>query len=94
MTNNILSIADVIALSTIIDSASQTARVRWLDERGDIREGTARHIVRSADDFSFIPRDMDVRDGFLRITTTLGMEVTIAVRELMAMVQRGEFAKD
>jgi hypothetical protein len=91
MTN--LSIPDVIALSTIVDVASQSAKVRWLDERGDIRSGVARHIVRSADDFSFIPSDMDVRDAFLRITDW-GLEVTIAVRDLMEMIARGEFVKD
>jgi len=95
MDNNILTIADVIALSTIIDAASQSAKVRWWDnERGDVREGTARHIVRGADDFVFIPQTQDVRDAFLRITTTMGMEITIPVRKLMDMVQRGEFVKD
>lgn len=91
MSNN-LTVADVIALSTIVDAASQSAHVRWLDERGDIREGVARHIVRGATDFGFIDQTTDVRDAFLRITS--GFEITIPVRDLMGMVMRGEFVID
>jgi hypothetical protein len=90
-----LSIADVIALSTIIDAASQSAHVRWLDDDGStIAEGTARHIVRGEDDFAFIPQTMDLRDAFLRITSRAGWDVAIPVRKLMDMVMRGEFVKD
>lgn len=95
--HNNLSIADVIALSTIVDAASQSAKVRWLDDDGStICEGTARHIVRGEDDFTFIPQTMDVRDAFLRITSrhNLGWDVAIPVRKLMDMIMRGEFVKD
>jgi hypothetical protein len=91
--SNILSVADVIALSTIIDAASQGAKVRWLDDDGNIRSGVARHIVRGASDFNFVGRNQDVRDAFLRITSG-GLEITIAVRALMEKVHNTEFVID
>lgn len=91
--SNTLTIADVIALSTIVDAASQSASVRWLDESGNIRSGVARHIVRGASDFNFLGRDQDVRDAFLRITSG-GLEITIAVRALIEMVNATEFVID
>lgn len=91
--SNTLSIADVSALSTILDAASRSANVRWIDENGNLRSGVARHIVRGATDFNFIGRDTDVRDAFLRITTN-GFDVTVAVRFLMELVHEGGFAID
>ena len=93
--SNILSVSDVIALGTIVDAASQTASVRWLDKAGDIQEGIARHIVRGPMDFVFIPSTMDVRDAFLRITKRgNGFDVALPVRDLMDKVKAGEFVID
>jgi len=91
-----LTIPDANALTVVLDAASQSARVRWLDQStGEIRVGTARHIVGGPhpSQWSFPSRDYDVRDKYLRITTE-GWDITICVRDLMAMVERGEFIID
>jgi hypothetical protein len=88
-----LTIADVIALGTVVDAASQSAKVAWVDpDTGDIRYGTARHIVVSPDNYGFLPRDTDVRDGYLRVTTRSGFDVALSVRALITLVQAGEFS--
>ncbi len=93
----ILTGADVIHLSTIVDAASRSAKVRWLDtDKETIREGTARHIVAGEDpsQWYFVGSKQDIRDSFLRITTTTGWDTTVPVRWLMAMVAEGGFAVD
>jgi len=91
-----LTIPDVNTLSVILDAASRSARVRWLDQQtSEIRLGTARHIVSGPDpsEWGFSAGDYDVREKFLRITTE-GWDITLSVRDLMVMVARGEFVID
>jgi hypothetical protein len=89
----ILTVPDVYALSTIIGAAERGAKIRWLDESGRCRIGTARHLVRGAEpsQWYFLGRGDDVRDAFLRVTTTSGMDVALAVRFLMELVAEGGF---
>lgn len=95
---DVLTGADVIHLSTIVDAASRSAKVRWLDntDKETIREGTARHIVAGEDpsQWYFVGSKQDIRDSFLRITTTTGLDTTVPVRWLMKMVAEGGFAVD
>ena len=91
--SEVLTGADVIHLSTIIDAASRGAKVRWmLEGDGDIGEGVARHLVNGPNDFGLARGD--VRDAHLRITTMTGMETTVPVRRLMWLVSIGGFAVD
>ena len=93
----ILTISQVGQLSTILDAASRSAKVRWLDTDNEtIREGTARHIVRGEHptEWVFLNKDTDVRDAFLRITTTTGWDMAVPVRRLMHLVSQGGFAVD
>lgn len=92
----ILTISDAIYLNQVIDAASQSAKVAWVNdedaEAGDVRYGTARHIVQGPDDIGFLRNDQDVRNGYLRITSRTGMEVFLPVRDLMRMAAEGRFA--
>ena len=56
-----------------------------------IRTGTVRHIVKATDDWKFPHGDYDVRDCALRITKTSGLDVAYPIRDLMDVVERGEF---
>lgn len=90
-----ISISQIFHLYAIVDAASRNAKVRWLGDDGyTIHEGTARHIVQSPDNFGFIGSDQDVRDAYLRITSTTGMEHAVSVRRLMNLVEMGGFAVD
>lgn len=66
--------------------------VREDDADGFIFEGTARHFVRTADDFAFPRGQDDVRDCFLRITLISGMDVTLPVAEAARLVMSGQLA--
>lgn len=92
---DILTVPQITQLGVITDAASRSAKVRWLgDDSHTIHEGTARHIVQSPDNFTFLRSDQDVRDAFLRITSVTGMEHAVPVRRLMYLVEMGGFAVD
>ena len=88
--DKVLTLADVMALHTIVTATITGAKVRWLTESGDVLEGVARSI--GHEDSTFLRAGEDVRDGFLRVTVT--MDYFLPVRDVMAMVKRGEFALD
>lgn len=79
-----LSLRDVQDLAYIVNAASRSSRVRWVSEHGDILEGTVRHIVGDLNG-GFLRADEDVRDSFVRITTTLGFEVFMPMHEAVAL---------
>lgn len=94
-TGTILTVPQIHQLYVITDAASRGAKVRWLgDDSHTIREGTARHIVQSPENFGFIRSDQDVRDAYLRITSVTGMEYAVPIRRLMYLVEMGGFAVD
>ena len=88
-----ITIPDVINLNTIVSVASESAKVAWADEDCVIHHGTARHIVKSPDNFGFLNRDEDIRDGYLRVTMRSGFERALKVSELMPKVADGTFLK-
>ncbi len=91
----IVTVPQIWQLHVITDAASRNAKVRWLGDDGyTIHEGTARHIVQSPDNFSFLRSDQDVRDAYLRITSVTGMEYAVPVKRLMYLVEMGGFAVD
>jgi hypothetical protein len=93
MTHGPLTITDAVALQTVLEAARNTRRVRWVDQRGNVLEGTARRICRD-ESGALLPDDADVRDGTLHITTAIGLETFVPVAEVIAMVGREEFALD
>ena len=90
-----VTIPQIYQLHVITDAASRSAKVRWLGDDGHtIHSGTARHVVRSPENFGFIPSDQDVRDAYLRITSVTGMEHAVPIKRLMYLVEMGGFAVD
>ncbi|MGB3676906.1 MAG: hypothetical protein WA988_20950 [Candidatus Nanopelagicales bacterium] len=72
-----------VALAEILSAAQQCSRVVFLDDDGNQQKGTARHIVTGPDDFHFMPRDQDVRYGYLRVTMQSGFERTALIADLI-----------
>ena len=91
-----LTVPEVWQLHTVLDAASRGAKVRWIShvDGETILSGTARHIVKGAEDWGFIGGDQDVRDAFLRITSVTGWDHAVPVRYLMELVRAGGFAVD
>ncbi len=58
---------------------------------GDVITGTARHFVKDPDSAAFLSGTDDVRDAYLRVTTTQGMEVFWPISDLAPEVGSGEF---
>lgn len=84
-----LDIGTAVRLATIIGWTQRGTRVVWLipDGNGRTDSGT----VRSVGDLSgnFLNRTDDVRDGFVRITTTSGWERFVPVTQMVDMVANG-----
>jgi len=86
-----LTVADLTALTEVARAAMQSAKVTYLDEGGDIVNGTARSFVVDPARPVFLGRDDDVRDAYLWVTTVQGFEAFPAVRHLAKMVHEGGF---
>lgn len=84
-----LNLRDAVALSTVLRAAQTNARVTWLVENGETITGVARHIVHDPETAAFLNDDDDVRDGYLRVSSTF--EHFLPVREVIELVWRGEF---
>lgn len=85
-----VSVSDVLALHTIINAATGTKRVRWLDGNNDLHEGVARAIAH--DGGGFLSEGEDVRDGFLHVSGTI--ETWVPVAWLVDKVKATMFAVD
>lgn len=90
--STILTVTDAVHLATAIRWAQTNAKVRWLNESGDIQEGTARSL--GDERGNFLTADDDVRDGFFRITTTMGGEVFLPVVDVIRMVRNTTMVED
>lgn len=87
MTERILTVGEAVNLATIIGWAQGNLRLSWLDDRGDVAEGTARSI--GDEQGNFLNGTDDVRDGFLRITTASGFEWFVPMADVLDRVQQG-----
>lgn len=87
-----LTIPDVIALAEIARWCQTTARLTWLDDRGDLAYGTARSI--GDQNGGLLARCEDVRDAFLRITTAAGFEWFLPVAVAIVRQQAGTMVAD
>lgn len=95
-TTELLLLRHINQLRTLCEAAEQSAKVKFIapgDKEGRIREGTARHFVRGVDpsQWMFLGRDIDVRDSYLRITLSNGLDAVYPVRDLMQSVENNEF---
>jgi hypothetical protein len=90
MTDRILSVHDAYALGRIIEACWRSQKVaRLMDGSGDIIEGTARSIGDQRS--NFIGAGEDVRDAYLRVTTTHGWEVFWPITDLIRDFQTAIF---
>ncbi len=88
--HGILTMRDVIALESICRAAQTEASVARLMESGNVIYGTARSIGTEAG----ATEDVDIRDQHLRVTSTIGVEMSWRVADLMPQVSSGEFVTD
>jgi hypothetical protein len=87
------TLSDSVAIEPVMYAATHKCGVRrYID--GEIVSGTARHLVRSPEDFTFSDPRGDVRDAYLRVTLTSGFDVAWLVSDLMNAYGAGEFALD
>lgn len=87
----VLNMRDLTTLAMVAECAQQNRRVRFLaSNSGNVVEGVARSI--GDEQGNFLREDEDVRDGFLRISST--MEWFLPVRDVMQMLRDGSFGWD
>lgn len=86
-----LTLTEAVELATVIGWAQRNARLRWLDDRGDIHEGTARSI---GDDRGMFTQGADVRDCHLRITTAMGFEWFVPMSDVISRVHGSTMVAD
>jgi len=93
MTDRVLTVADALAIATILDAAHNGRRVSWVVPRpgGQFHmiTGVARHLVRD-DSFNFLRGDEDVRDGYLRVSDLF--ERLLYVPDVIEWIKAGTFA--
>lgn len=92
-TTSSVTLNEVRELSTLFSIVQDGARVRWLVGSGGVVTGVARHFVRDSETAGFLDWNTDnVLDAYLRVSGTL--EYFIPVRDVLALLGRGEFARD
>lgn len=89
-TTNTLNLRDATGLAVVLDAVKRGARVEWLDENDNVRDGVARHLVKDPETAYFLCDTDDVRDAYLRISSTL--EHFLPVRDVLVLVSEGKFA--
>lgn len=93
MARHTLTMADAVALGAVVGAARRNAYVgRLMPETGDVMHGTARSIGTA--DGAFTGPNDDVREMYLRVTTSAGWEAFWPVSDLMAEVNTGTFVVD
>lgn len=98
MTDRILTVSDSVRLGEICKAAERKSKVARLIPEGEagaglVVEGTARSIGDRNGNFAH-PRNDDVRDCYLRVTTTSGFEAYWLVSVLMDEIPNGYFCPD
>lgn len=85
----ILTLQQAVILADIVRAAQRNAKVEWLidDTGGRTDTGTVRCVGDA--NGNFLNADDDIRDAFLRITTTSGWERFIPMKEVVDLVRRG-----
>lgn len=84
-----LNLNELRTLTVLYDAVKSNASVEWLDDNNNHHEGVARHFVRDPENAFFLNDDDDVRDAYVRVSSTF--EHFFPVRELLAKVRLGEF---
>ena len=87
-----LTLRDALDLSTIIRWAQSNAIVRWLDDRNEVQSGTVRSI--GDERGNFLRADDEVRDSFVRITTSSGWEWFVPMKDILRLVRNDMMVRD
>lgn len=82
-----LTIDTAVALAEVIRWCQTTARLTYLDSRGDVAHGTARCIGDA--NGNFLGRGEDVRFAYVRITTEMGWEWFVSITEVIDRYKAG-----
>lgn len=97
-TDNMLNIEDAVAIGELLRCCQSNLPVTWLVRYPDTGElvgdgktisGTARAIVCDDKGTHFMRQDMDVRDGYVWISSTF--EHFLPVRDVLKWYKAGEF---
>lgn len=89
--NDKLTTWDVVALGNLVRIAAGGHLIRWVMEGHETQSGIARGLT---DQNGCTMHDADVRDTFLRVTTSGFGDRFIPVRDAMRMIQGGLLAAD
>jgi len=92
MCDQVLTLADTVTMCDVIRWCQTNARLLWMDDRGDIRQGTARSI--GDDRGAFLASGADVRGSFVRITTAEGWEWFAPMADVIARHQAGTMVRE
>lgn len=92
LTNETLTVSDLVALAAIVDAVQRNARVGWLMPNGDVATGTVRSL--GDERGGFIGSGEDVRDAFVRITTSSGWEVFAPIAKVAEQYAKSAFVID
>lgn len=88
----ILTAHKVRALAAIIAGCDAGRKAGWLTEDGSVAWGIMRHLVTGPDRMGFLTEADDVRDCYVRITTSTGFEWCPPMRELIARWEAAELS--
>jgi hypothetical protein len=81
-----LDVGTVLDLAKILDWCIGTKRITWIDEYDNKpRTGTARNV--GDENANVLPRGADIRDAYFRITTSMGFEWFVPIRDALVMVR-------
>ncbi len=84
--------SDILMLAEILIMINKGSQVKWSEDGGDtIRQGTARHIVKSPDNIGFLGFNEDVLTGYLRITTITGLAAFLPMTGVLQLRREGLF---
>lgn len=88
-----LTVPVALRLGDLLNWVAQGARVHYTtDEGATILTGTLRHVVRSAENYTFLAAGEDVRDGYVRITLASGLDTAMPVMQIIDLMEQGAFA--
>jgi hypothetical protein len=88
-----LTVGFALRLGDLLNWVAQSRAVHYTADGGaTILTGTLRHVVRSPDDYSFLGRGQDVRDAYVRITLTSGLDTALPVTQVVGLIEDGAFA--
>lgn len=84
MSERILNQRQASALAALVDAVQRDARVARLNTETDhVVYGKLRHFVRETEHAYFLQDEDDIRDAYVRVTDTLGIEHFWPVEDLL-----------